>query len=687
MRWDLTGLFWDDYVAPRVPVEKIKRTPPEPVWLLPDYLPNYEEAAAYQFDLATDAEIITSASQKQRLVWDTEFYPNYCLLGAKMLDTGKIIKFEFENGQSMSEADRDKFRWILTHHTMIGFNDTRFDVPLAMAVLAGFDTFTLTDCVVDVIRGGDNFQGMRPYQFYRKRKIGPVPVDNIDLLDLTPLGPSLKKCAGRIAAKRMADLPFVPETVLSDKQKTILRWYWANDLDNTLGLYQKHVKENSIGLRELLTAEYKTDVRSKSDPQIAEAVIRAEIKRITKQRYFKKAEINPGESFRYTPPDYIQFKTPMMQRALHFIRHQNFVIDEWGSPNDPPEMADLKLTIGNSVYQMGIGGLHSTEKKMVHLADDDYELTDNDVTSYYPSLILQQGMYPPNIGPEFLNVFRRIYDRRIAAKRSGDKNTAETLKIVLNGSFGKTGERGGHSVMYYPRMMLQVTLTGQLDLLMLIEALELAGISVVSANTDGIVIKCPRRLISVKQAIIDDWQKTTGLELESVGYKAIYSRDVNNYIAVYETPQKGELTKRIGAYRKVVGGYPLKWNPTCDICATAVSNYLAKGTPIEETIRGCTNMAELVEVREVRGGAVKDGEFLGKIVRWYYAVGEEGEIINAKNGYVVPRSTGGKPCMTMPDEIPADLDWEYYIARATKMLEALQVDVPEEGDTDEETEN
>lgn len=670
MRWDLTGLFWDDYVPPKVKIERIKRTPPEPVWLADDYLPGFAEAQAYQFDLMSDAQLMNAAASKERLIWDTEFYPNYALLGFENATTGKIAKFEFNSGEGLPDAA--KLEWILRNFTIVGFNDNAFDVPMAMATLAGFPTEKLMDCVVDLISGGDNFNGLTPAQFYRQHKVSNFYVDNIDLIELTPLGPGLKVCAGRMHAKRMADLPFTPGKVLLPEQKTILRYYWVNDLRNTRLLYEANGE--AIKLRELLTKEYGTDVRSKSDPQIAEAVIRAEVKHLTGRKYIAKAEIRAGAVFRYRPPSYVAFQTPMMREVLDFIKLQNFEIDAWGSPVMPEGLAGLDITIGDSVYRMGIGGLHSKEKKAIHISDEFFELSDNDVTSYYPSLIIQQGMYPPHVGQVFLQVFSRIYERRIAAKRAGDKNTAETLKIVLNGTFGKTGERGGHSVVYYPEMMIQVTVSGQLSLLMLIEALELNGISVVSANTDGIMIKCPRHLLDLKAQIVAWWEKTTGLGLESSPYKAVYSRDVNNYIALYENPKKPEEpAKRIGAYRRIIGAYPLKWNPTCDVCSDAVTMFLANGTPIEETVKNCEDMRAFVEVRRVSGGAAKDGEYLGKVIRWYYAKDEKSEILNAKSGYVVPRSLGGKPCMTLPDKIPEDLDYDYYIERAYKILEDFSI--------------
>lgn len=162
-------------------------------------------------------------------------------------------------------------------------------------------------------------------------------------------------------AERMADLPFPAGKRLSEDQKTILRWYWTNDLQNTQGLYE--VNKTAIELRELLTEEYKVDVRSKSDPQIAEAVIRAEVRRITGERYINKAKIRVGSIFRYNVPNYVIYQTAMMQEVLRFISLQNFEIDAWGSPLMPDGLSGLDINIGETTYRMGIGGLHSKEKK------------------------------------------------------------------------------------------------------------------------------------------------------------------------------------------------------------------------------------------------------------------------------------------------------------------------------------
>ena len=47
---------------------------------------------------------------------------------------------------------------------------------------------------------------------------------------------------------------------------------------------------------------------------------------------------------------------------LDTIRNADFVIGESGSPMMPPTMKDLKVTVGTSTYQIGLGGLHSCEE-------------------------------------------------------------------------------------------------------------------------------------------------------------------------------------------------------------------------------------------------------------------------------------------------------------------------------------
>src|SRR5206468_2305863 len=121
------------------------------------------------------------------------------------------------------------------------------------------------------------------------------------------------------------------------------------------------------------------------------------------------------------------------------------------------------LTVGECTYKMGIGGLHSTESEVAHIAEADTLLLDRDVVSYYPSIILNQHLFPSHLGRDFLRVYRSIVERRVGAKKAGNKVVADSLKITINGSFGKLGSI--YSILFAPDLMIQVTITGQLALL------------------------------------------------------------------------------------------------------------------------------------------------------------------------------------------------------------------------------
>ena len=96
--------------------------------------------------------------------------------------------------------------------------------------------------------------------------------------------------------------------------------------------------------------------------------------------------------------------------------------------------------------------------------------------------------------------------------------------------------------------------------------------------------------------------------------------------------------------------------------------YLKDGTPIEDTIHNCTDIRKFVSVRRVTGGATLEGEFIGKVVRWYYGTRSPGPIVYASNGNTVSLSYGARPCMTLPDEFPDDVDYAWYISKAQAML-------------------
>lgn len=667
---NIQGLFWE--VEP--PKSNEKKIPPAPVWLAPDYLPGLAEALCFEVPIMSDAEIRQAQAEGVPLICDVEIYPNYFLAAFMSTKTGKSFYFESEPCEAWGESpfDFDRLRWTLNNFQIITFNGNKFDLPILALACAGKSVAQMK-AACDMIIVSQVF----PWQVLKNFEVEPLEINHVDLIEVAPLSASLKIYGGRLHVPRMQDLPFPPNSELSPEQIAIVRHYCINDLVTTGYLY--HNLRDQLQIRREMSARYGVDLRSKSDAQIAETVIKSELHRMSGLEA-KAPEILPGTCYFYQVPEFLTYKTPVLIDFLNELMTARFIISETGYPQAPEQLLDpassgkaqreaRKINLFGKLYTLGLGGLHSNEKSVSHHATEEFALVDRDVASYYPAIILNQRLCPNHLGADFITVYRTLVEKRLAAKRSGDKTQADMLKIVINGSFGKFGSK--YSALYSPNLLLQVTITGQLSLLMLIESLELSGVQVVSANTDGIVLRYPRTMKQRVSEIIAEWETRTNFETEETDYSALYCRDVNNYIAV--KPNGKAKTK---------GAYSNPWedsnsifrfhkNPVNIICIEAVTEYLTKRVPVGETIRACRDIRKFLTVRAVKGGAVKGGEYFGKAVRWYYATGAGGEMVYASSGNAVPLSYGAKPCLQLPETFPDDVDFDRYENESLEILREI----------------
>lgn len=601
---------------------------------------------------------------RPEVVCDTECYVDYWSIGFMSLRNGHQRVYEHFAGNPLNTKAVAK---VFREFRVYTFNGIQYDIPMILLAMSGASNGELKAGSDDLIIGGT------PWWVFLDRHGLSVPdfFDHVDLMQVSPGAPqmpSLKIYAGRMHSKKMQELPIEVDERIVPHNLPVIRPYHGNDLHVTADL--KNELAPQVDLRCLMSDEYGVDLRSKSDAQIAEAVIKAEIEKVTGTRLYKP-DIEPG-LFNYIAPEFLRFETAEMQQVLERIKQVKFVVDRAGVVKMPEYLKDLEINLGYSVYRMGIGGLHSSESCVSHFSDDEYTLRDRDMTSYYPNIILGLGLYPKRIGPSFLQVYRNLYERRIAAKRAGNKSTAESLKVSLNGGFGKLGSP--YSVLYAPNLMIQITITGQLAILMLIERIEAAGMDVVSANTDGFVTKVPRARYKEFDAICLDWELDTGFNTEETEYHSLHSRDVNSYIAIANDKGKTKV-KLKGAYTASGPGQPgasgLKKNPDMDVCVDAVVAYLKDGTPIEDTIEWCTDVRKFITVRRVKGGAVKDDEAVGKAIRWYYSTETRTGFHYKTNGNAVPRTIGAKPMLELDLALPSDLDYDYYIREAYAILQDI----------------
>lgn len=591
-------------------------------------------------------------------VYDTETLPNRTLFCSINVDTGE----RFHVWRHETDAPERLKQFLMQKDlTLIGFNSKSFDNIVVSAFVAARTEGEIKRIANDVIENR-----LSPWRAMNKHMLAELPFDNIDLIEVAPSFVGLKAYGARMHMEVLQDMPIAHDTVITEEQEAeVLKYCW-NDCLTTLELLRNLEKE--ILLRVDISKQYNVDMRSKSDSQMAEQAY------ITSMGLRRKDNKIP-KTVTYTPPKFLQFEDENLSGLLHRVSKHVFDMNpNTGHVVLPEFLGGQQIEFRQGTYQLGVGGIHSTHDKSVcHVAGEEYTICDIDAASFYPSIILECGFVPSGLGQPFVDEYRAIYQRRLEAKRKGDKTTDATLKISLNGTFGKLASK--YSVLYAPDLMLAVTLTGQFTLLMLIERLENVGVETLSANTDGIAIRYHKSLEEDVQRVVSDFSKLSRFVFEFTPYRVLAMKDVNNYFAV--KPDRSLKVK--GIYTPAVERkdgketFNLKKNPTAQVAADAVGAWLAHGVPFEDTIRSAP-FVDFLSARNVTGGGEQSGVYLGKVVRWYQSNLPELEPIRyASNGNKVPKTDGARACMVLKDRTvhPRDLDYEWYINEAIKIAVAV----------------
>jgi len=659
--------------------------------------------------------------QRQHVIFDTEIIgmkkPVF-LIGCKIIETGQVHAFWLHK-----RGHLEAFEAMLAspNYTWVGFNSEHFDRPLISAALSGYKADSIKSIATSIVQGG-----LKSWQTYREFDLEYFEYDHIDLFDVAPgVMTSLKTYGGRIAYPTMVDMPIHHDHDCNAKEQKIIESYCLNDLGVTEALYLRLKDECAIRVE--MSKEYNLDLRSKSDAQVAEAILK---KRVGIAG--GKKDIPPYVT--YTAPDIIKTKNKAIIDLVSQLENHSFKINFGNGSPVAPTFLDEPLTINKGTYKCGIGGLHSTHDLGVHYeATETMLLSDFDAASYYPNIMMKAGLIPRlagNKGERFLAEYKAIYDLRVAAKRSGNKKLANMLKIVLNGTFGKLGSM--FCCFYAPDLMLGVTITGQLNLLCLIDEIEKTGATVVSANTDGIMVYYHKNKRAKVLKALTDNAKRTGFEYEETPYRKVGMKDVNNYLAIpLDRPaviisDKSTVKVRPKLDVKGKGLYAEKGlmkNPTMQVCVSLVVDYMTSGVLPENSISKYTDMEDYVAIRNVKGGGIQydsyrlvddwveveqgvwrrprwpalkapvrrksrpapvevgvGGTQFGRVARWYMTTQALPPLSYLSSGNQVPKTEGAKVCMTLPKSLPKDLDKSWYINEAYEILAAIGLPIRNDSD-------
>jgi len=187
-------------------------------------------------------------------------------------------------------------------------------------------------------------------------------------------------------------------------------------------------------------------------------------------------------------------------------------------------------------YVMGVGGIHASRENVHYRSDETHCIVDVDVGGMYVSVAMANGTHPKHIPADiFIPAYGSIPERRAQYPKNGtakDKSLNLAWKESGNALYGNSNEPNS-SPYYDPSYMLEVTINGQLSLLMLIEQLHthLTDCEIIQANTDGVTFRCLRSEAPRAKQVWQDWEKVTGLVMEPNIYRQMIIKNVSSYIA------------------------------------------------------------------------------------------------------------------------------------------------------------
>lgn len=375
-----------------------------------------------------------------------------------------------------------------------------------------------------------------------------------------------------------------------------------NDNDVYIVAELIRMNQEEVLLRYRISEEYKVDVFSASRSTIADKVIVKLYSKFTglhPKAFIDTKTIRRKIVVSEILSDKIAFSTPELNDILSGIRSLT-LRGEKGE-------FDREFTFMGTSYTIATGGLHSNEIPAVYVENSDSIIVDRDVASYYPNMIRSLKVCQKHLIPKaWFRIADTIVDERLEHKhlakdksldsidRDKHATAAACLKIVANaGIFGKMGSE--KSFLCDKKAMYQVTINGQLFLLMLIEKLELAGIHVISANTDGIVTIVPRELEQTADDICHWWEKHLGLELEFTYYTKYVTEGVNSYLTV----KRGGSSKFKGRMNPKMFLEDLSKGYNSPIVAKCVTEYFINGTPVMETLRNAKSILDFCRTQNV----------------------------------------------------------------------------------------
>jgi hypothetical protein len=630
------------------------------------------------------------------MIYDIETMQEMFLVGVYEPDTD--LYFEFEISEGHNEID-SFVRFMETHneHYWVGYNNIRFDSQVVEWIYKNHEQWhelpALEICAKIAQKAADVIHDANYDVFpeYREHELSFKQLDvfKINHYDNKNRMVSLKRLEFEMDYENIEEMPIHHTKIdMTEQERALTREYCKNDVMATYEFYKITTGDtnhplyrgnNQIELRQDILEEFGIPCLNYSDSKIGDEMIK---KYYMQEKGIEYNELPRKGFFRKTIDvknciaSYVDFETDQLFMFLKKIKKMKM-----GMLDDFQE----DIVFYGNTYTFAKGGLHSVNKPKIFEADDTYEIIDWDVSSYYPAIIINNGKFPAHLGKEFLRGYKTMFEKRLELKPLAKsdkkiKGIVGALKLAVNSVYGKSSDV--QSWIYDRQLTMFTTITGELSLMMLIEAYELAGINIISANTDGVTIKVHKDLIDKMHEINKWWCDVTKYELERTDYSKIIFSTVNDYLAIMTN---GEIKKK-GDF---LTDFELHKNKSARVVNIALERYFVNGIPIDVTINTHDNLYDFC----LRQKATKDFHYEGinretretevynKLIRYYISntgvkllkmKNEECQTNAAKISQVEAGEWMATVCNYLPKNTPVkNINFEYYIEKANRIVNKI----------------
>ena len=443
----------------------------------------------------------------------------------------------------------------------VGYNSHSYDSNVMRAYLQGKNPFHVSKAIIE-----SDDRGL-VYKMFDTKK---TPLFGMDLYQ-DNRGFSLKEHSAFLGINiKETDVDFDLDRELTEEEQVLNELYCKNDVLATEKRFEQNI--GMLVAKATIALYFGLDkmALSMTNANLTAELLGAE-----------KTPDRGDELDKYELPEGFKIESDTIRQA--------FMTDEFEANDKGHASISLDVPRRDVTEVLGVGGIHGAKESFIYVGD----FNARDVGSLYPNTMTLFNYESRNIPEDKKHVFQMLLDERMKAKYS-DKETINVrgveiptkllingFKLPLNTTYGAMG--AAFNKLYDPRMRLLVCITGQMAMFDLLEKIE-PHATIIQSNTDAhYYIPFSDEDAKMIDELAKDWEKRTGYTLDNDPFKAIFQKDVNNYLAVTADGKvkfKGAigLTNGLKVSKAVV--------------SNAFINYVVGGKDYKEFINECEDLRQ-----------------------------------------------------------------------------------------------